>query len=84
MQGVRGGEGKVCVALLSSCSSLASHCSDFSCCRAQALGAGASVVRALRAPECGLSAQLRHKGLAASWHVGIFPDEGLSPPFLHW
>ena len=32
--------------LLSSCGSWASHCSDFSCCRAQALGVQASVVAA--------------------------------------
>ena len=36
--------------LLSHCGARASHCSSFSCCRAQALGAGASVVA-----TCGLS-----------------------------
>ena len=38
------------------CSALASHCSGFSCCRAQALGAQASVVAACRLSSCGTRA----------------------------
>ena len=39
--------------LLSSCSGRASHCSGFSCCRAQALGYGASAVAARGLNSCG-------------------------------
>ena len=42
---------------------LASHCDDFSCCRAQALGAWASAVPVL-AQELWLT------GLVALWHLG--------------
>ena len=40
----------------SSCGARASHCSGFSCCRAQALGAWASVVVACRLSSCGSQA----------------------------
>ena len=48
----------------------ASHCSGFSCCGAQALGAWASVVVA--------------RGLSCSVACGIFPDQGSNPCPLHW
>ena len=55
--------------LLSRCGMQVSHCSDFSCCGTQALGAWASVVvaRGLRFVAHGLSC------LTAR---GIFPDQG--------
>ena len=40
--------------LLSNCGARASHCSGFSCCRAQALGMEASVVAACGLGSCGL------------------------------
>ena len=52
------------------CGAQASHCGGFSCCRARALGARASVV-----VECGLS---------CSAACGIFPDQGLNLCPLHW
>ena len=85
----RGGEGGdwvgrgMCVVLLSSCSSLASHSSDFSCFRAQALGAGASVglwANSRAWAQCSAEA----RGLSCFMACGIFPDQGLNPAFLHW
>ena len=38
----------------SSCGARASHCGGFSCCRAQALGAWASAVAALKLRSCGV------------------------------
>jgi len=38
------------------CSAQVSHCSGFSCCGAQALGTGASVVAARELSSCGLQA----------------------------
>ena len=55
---------------LSSCSAQASHCSGFSCCRAQALGAWASLAVAL-----GLSC------FTACW---IFQDQESNLCPLHW
>ena len=55
--------------LLSSCSAQASHCSGFSCCGAQALGAWASAVVAHR-PSCPQA-------------CGIIPDQGSNPCPLH-
>ena len=40
--------------LLSSCGVRASHCSGFSCCRAQALGSWASAGAALELSSCGV------------------------------
>ena len=64
------------------CSVWASHCGGFSCCRAQALGAPASIVVAGGLSSCGLQAlEHRHVGSAA---CGIFPDQGSNPCPLHW
>ena len=52
------------------CCAWASHCGGFSCCRAWALGAQASVVVA--------------HGLSCSAACGIFPDQGSSLCPLHW
>ena len=49
---------------------MASHCSGFSCCGAQALSARASVVVA--------------HWLSCSMACGIFPDQGSNPCLLHW
>ena len=56
--------------LLSSCSLGTSHCSGFSCCRARALSAGASVAVAHRLNCPAASA--------------IFPDQGWNPCPLYW
>ena len=56
--------------LLSSCSVKASHCSDFSCCRAQPLGMQALVVGAHR--------------LSCFMACGIVPDQGWNLCPLHW
>ena len=63
--------------LLSSCRTRASHCSGFSCCRAQALGAQAQ--------------QLCLSGLVAPWHVGSsWTRDSTCVPFIgrwilyHW
>ena len=50
--------------LLSYCSILASHCGGFSCCRAQARDAQASVVVACRRSSCDLSV-LGHVGVSS-------------------
>ena len=64
------------------CSAQPSHCSGFSCCRAQALG-----VQALEAAACGLwrvgSVVEAHR-LNCSLVRGIFPDKELNPCPLHW
>ena len=53
------------------CGARASHCSGFSCCRAWALGAQASVVVARGLSSCGSQAQqLWRMGLVALRHVG--------------
>ena len=65
------------------CIARASHCSGFSCCRAQALSTQASVVAAHGLRNCGSRAQqlwlagsvvqaqqLWHMVLVALWHVG--------------
>ena len=54
------------------CGARASHCSGFSCCRAQALGTRASVVVAHRLSSCGSWAQLRH----GMWDL---PGPGIEP-----
>ena len=52
------------------CGAWASHCGGFSCCRAWALGAWASVVVV--------------QGLSCSMACGIFLDQGSNPCPLHW
>ena len=52
------------------CGVQASHCGGSSCCRAWALGGGASVAVA--------------QGLGCSATCGIFPDQGSNPCPLHW
>ena len=71
------------------CGSQASHCGDFSCCRAWALGhtgfsscgTWASVVW-LAGSSAG-SVVVAHR-LSCSAACGIFPDQGLNPWPLHW
>ena len=58
--------------LLSSCGARTSHCSGFSCCRAQALGARASEVAAWGLRSCGALAQL----LRSMWEL---PGPGIEP-----
>ena len=52
------------------CGAWASHCGDFSCCRAQVLGSQASIA-------------VVH-GLSCSSACGIFPDQGLNPSPMRW
>ena len=59
------------------CCMRASHCGGFSCCRAWALGARASVVVARRLSSCGAWAQLLH----GMWDL---PGPGTEPMPLHW
>ena len=59
------------------CSAQVSHCGGFSCCRAQALGARASVVVAHRLQSAG-SVIVAH-GLSCSAAYGIFPAQGSNP-----
>ena len=80
----------------SSCSARASHCSGFSCCRAQAVGVRASVVAA-HGPQraqasvvvarglssCGTQA-LEHRLSSCPAACGIFPDQGSNLCSLHW
>ena len=66
------------------CCARASHCGGFSCCKAQALGAWASVVVACGLSGCGSQALVvvAH-GLSCSAACGILPDQGLNPCPLH-
>ena len=71
------------------CGSWASHCSGFSCCGAQALGAQASVVVARGLSSCGSRALgsgsvSEAHGLSCSAACGIFPNQGSNPCPLHW
>ena len=74
-------------ALLFCCGAQTSHCSGFSCCRARALGAGASVVVARGLSSCG-SRALEHRlsscGAWASLLRGMWdpPGPGLKPMSL--
>ena len=68
--------------LFSSCSPQASHCSGFSCCRAQALGAWASVAVAPGFSSTGSVVVVC--GLSHPAARGIFPDQGLNSCLLHW
>ena len=63
--------------LLSSCSAWASHCGGFSCCRAQALGARASVVSTH-------GSVVVVYGLICAMTCGIFPDQGSNLCPLHY
>ena len=63
------------------CSVQASHCGGFSCCRARALGARASVVVAHGLQSTG-SVVVAH-GLSCSKVCGIFLDQGLNPCPMH-
>ena len=58
------------------CGKWASHCSGFSCCRAQALGVQASVA------DLG-SVVVVHE-LSCLMTCGIFLDQGLNSCPLHW
>ena len=58
------------------------HCSGFSCCGAQALGAQASVVAARGLQSAG-SVVVAH-GLSCSLACGIFLDHCSNPCPLHW
>ena len=49
------------------CGEWASHCGDFSCCRARALGAWASVVVAQRLSSCGSQAPERRLSTCGAW-----------------
>ena len=51
----------------SSCGAWASHCGGFSCCRAWALGARASVVVARGLSSCGLQALERRLTSCGAW-----------------
>ena len=68
--------------LLFSCSAQASHCSGFSCCRAQVLGHMGSVVVAPRFQSTG-SIVVPHRLTCSEAH-GILPDRGSNPCCLHW
>ena len=63
-----------CAWAFCSCVEQASHCSGFSCCRAQALGAWASLVVACGLSSCGSRALValvcRRTGLVALRHMG--------------
>ena len=59
----------------------ASHCSGFSCCRAQALGHVGSVVVAHR-PQITGSVTVAH-GPSCPEACGILPQQGLNMCFLH-
>ena len=63
--------------LLSSCSAWASHCGGFSCCRAQAAGARASVV-STRGSAVVVYA------LICTMTRGIFPGQGRNLCPLHY
>ena len=71
------------------CGARASHCRGFSCCRAWALGAQASVVVAHGLSSCGSWALERRLSgvmhrLCCSVACGIFLDQGSNPCPLHW
>ena len=78
-----------CARASSSCCARASHCSDFSRCRAQALGAElqyfrhmGSVVAAPRLWSAD-SVVVGHR-LSCSEACEIFPDQESNPCLLHW
>ena len=59
------------------CSAWASHCGGFSCCRAQAVSAKASVVAAA-------GSVVVAQELSSCTACGIFPDQASDPRPLHW
>ena len=63
--------------LLSSCSAWASDCGGFSCCRAQAVGAQASVVSTR-------GSVVVMYGLICTMTCGIFPGQGRNLCPLHY
>ena len=67
--------------LLSSCSTQASHCSDFSCRRARALDMQASAVEASRLYSTG--SVVVGNGLSCSLACGIFLAQGSNLCLLH-
>ena len=70
---------------LSSCSTRASPCSGFSCCKAWALGRWGFSSFGMRLPGSGAQTQsLWCMGLSCSVACGIFPDQGWNPCLLHW
>ena len=64
------------------CGVQASHCSGFSCCRAQSLGARAPVVVA-HGLQSAASVIVAHE-LSCSAACGTFLDQGSNPCPLHW
>ena len=67
------------------CSAWASHCCDFSCCGARALGAWASVVAACRLSSCVTQASVvAAREPSSSVACGLFLDQGSNPCPLHW
>ena len=73
--------------LLSSYGVLASHCSGFSCCRAQALGHMGFSSCSSQALEHRLQCSERAvvvNGLSCSKACGIFLGQGSNPGLLHW
>ena len=76
--------------LFSSRGAWASHCHDFLCCGAWALGIPGFCSYGVRAQQLQLpgsratsSIAVSH-GLCCSTACGIFPDQGLNPCPLHW
>ena len=74
--------------LLSSCGVRGSHCSSFSCCRAQALGraagAGARGLSSCSSPGSRAAAAVAGDGLSCSGPRGLFPGQGAHPLLRHW
>ena len=68
--------------LLSSCGVWASHCGDFHCCGARALGTRKSTVTAPGLQSTS-SVVVAH-GPSCSTACGIYPNQGLNPCLLHW
>ena len=71
------------------CGTWASHCGDFSCCGAHALGAQASVGTAHGLSSCGSQALERGLSSCSTWPCcskacGIFWDQGSNPYSLPW
>ena len=72
--------------LLSSCGAWGSHCGSFCSCRAQALGAWASVAVAQGLSRCSSRNRLNSCGhwLSCSTACGIFLDQRSNLCLLHW
>ena len=77
--------------LLSNCGAWASHCSGFSCCRAQApghtgfssCGTWAQSLRLWGSRTTGSTVSLYFTGLVAPWHVGSSWTWDQTPCLLH-